>query len=95
MYLSRTGVIQVPEADVSVSRRHKIGAVLREGHRSHFTRHLIGSHHNISLQQEIIIHHVSHKMICVFIQIYRIIIYRRPLLKDNNAIGLFVLIVMC
>ena len=50
-YLAGLAVIQIPELDVSVPRSHKVGAVLRERHTRHFTRHLVGCDNDVFLQE--------------------------------------------
>ena len=48
-------MVQVPELDVAVAGRNKVGAVVGEGDGRHFTGHLIGCNHDVFLinrQQE-------------------------------------------
>lgn len=42
-------MVQVPELDVTVSSRDKVGAVVGEGDGGHLTGHLVGGHHHVFL----------------------------------------------
>lgn len=42
-------MVQVPELDVTVSGRDKVGAVVGEGDGGHLTGHLVGGHHHVFL----------------------------------------------
>lgn len=50
-YLAGFGMVQIPKLDMSVPHCDKVGAVLRERHARHLTGHLVGSHHDIFLQE--------------------------------------------